>query len=227
MFYAPDVNPSLDLAVPILNISGLDDFSLPHPNLQPRPSNLTATATPNAGSGPSGSYLGGDFRAAYVQGTSLTGAGQSVGLLEFDGYYASDITSYETLAGLPNVTLSNVPVDGGVTNIGSGNSEVALDIDMVISMAPGISNVYVYEAPNTTGLWVDILSRMANDDLAKQLSPAHGAAVPPTLRPSRYSSRWPRKDNHSSTPRVILMRSPVPFRFHRKAQTLLKLEQQR
>ena len=30
-FYAPDVEPSVDLAVPILQISGLDDYSLPHP----------------------------------------------------------------------------------------------------------------------------------------------------------------------------------------------------
>ena len=172
-FYAPDVEPSLDLAVPILNISGLDNYSLPHPNSIERPADKTANATPNAGSGPSGSYLGGDFRAAYVPGTALTGAGQSVGLLQFDGYYASDITTYETQAGLPNVPLVNVPIDGGVSTPGSGNVEVALDIEMVISMAPGVSKVYVYEAPNPSP-WVDLLSRMANDNLAKQLSCSWG-----------------------------------------------------
>src|SRR6185312_9491069 len=30
-FRAPDVEPSLDLAVPVLSISGLDDFNLPRP----------------------------------------------------------------------------------------------------------------------------------------------------------------------------------------------------
>src|SRR5664279_43248 len=29
-FYAPDTEPSLDLAVPLLNITGLDNYSLPH-----------------------------------------------------------------------------------------------------------------------------------------------------------------------------------------------------
>ena len=172
-FHAPDVEPSLDVAVPILHISGLDDFSLPHPNLKPRPSNLTTNATPNAGSGPSGSYIGNDFRAAYVPGTSLTGAGQSVGLLEFDGYYTSDITNYEKLAGLPNVMLTNVPVDGGVTTPGSGNDEVALDIEMVISMAPGVSNIYIYEAPNPSP-WEDLLSQMFDDNSCKQISCSWG-----------------------------------------------------
>ena len=31
-FYAPDTEPSVDLAVPILHISGLDNYALPHPN---------------------------------------------------------------------------------------------------------------------------------------------------------------------------------------------------
>ena len=30
-FYAPDVEPSLDLAVPVLRIAGLDNYVVPHP----------------------------------------------------------------------------------------------------------------------------------------------------------------------------------------------------
>ena len=141
-FYAPDVEPSLDLAVPILHVSGLDNYSRPHPNYKLKRTNISATATPNAGSGPAGDYMGNDFRAAYVPGTALTGAGQSVGLLQFDGYTAADITYYETLAGIPSITLSNVLIDGA-TGDPSGNGgeiEVSLDIEMVASMAPGVSN---------------------------------------------------------------------------------------
>ena len=50
--------------------------------------------------------MGNDFRAAYVPDSSLTGSGQTVGLLQFDGYTASDIAYYENQAGLPSVTLS-------------------------------------------------------------------------------------------------------------------------
>src|ERR1035438_860334 len=176
-FYAPDVEPTVDFAVPILHISGLDNYALPHPNSLLRPASASTNATPNSGSGPGGAYQGSDFRTAYVPGTALTGAGQSVGLLQFDGFYASDITTYESQAGLPNVPLTVVPIDGGVGTPGSGASEVSLDIEMVISMAPGISGIYVYEAPNPSP-WVDLLSRMANDNLSKQLSCSWGGGPP-------------------------------------------------
>ena len=137
-FYAPNTEPSLDLSVPLLRIGGLDNYSLKHPNLVAKPM-IRAQDTPNAGSGPSGSYLGSDFPAAYVPGASLTGSGQIVGLVQFDGYTASDITYYETLAGLPTVTLTNVLIDGatGAPSGNGGEIEVSLDIEMVISMAPG------------------------------------------------------------------------------------------
>jgi subtilase family serine protease len=75
MFYAPDVEPSLDLAVPILSISGLDNYSLPRPRLQATPLANASQASPNAGSGPGGTYMGKDFRAAYVPDTSRDGSG--------------------------------------------------------------------------------------------------------------------------------------------------------
>jgi uncharacterized repeat protein (TIGR01451 family) len=172
IFHAPSAEPIVDLAVPVLHISGLDDYSLPHPKSKPRPATVEANATPKSGSGPGGAYRGSDFRTAYAVGP-LTGVGQSVGLLQFDGYYASDIAAYASQAGIPPITLTNVPIDGGVSTPGSGNSEVALDIEMVMSMAPGLSKIIVYEAPNPSP-FVDLLSRMANDNLAKQLSCSWG-----------------------------------------------------
>ncbi len=171
-FYAPDTEPSLDLTVPVLHVSGLDNFALPQPRLQA--TRITAakkSALPNAGSGPSGNFMGGDFRTAYVPDTTLTGTGQTVGLLQFDGYTAADIAYYETKAGLPNVPLQNVLIDGasGGPSGSGGEVEVSLDIEMAISMAPGLSKVIVYMAHNPSP-WVDLLNRMATDNLAKQLS---------------------------------------------------------
>jgi uncharacterized repeat protein (TIGR03803 family) len=165
-FYAPDVEPSLDLAVPILSISGLDNYSLPRPRLKATPLPEGQPARPQAGSGLGGTYMGKDFRAAYIPGSTLAGAGQAVGLLEFDGYNASDISYYETKAGLPSVTLSNVLLDGVSGRPSGGELEVSLDIEMAISMAPGLFEVIVYEGTD----WHDILNRMASDNLAKQLS---------------------------------------------------------
>lgn len=172
-FFAPDSEPFLDVALPVLHVSGLDNYSLPHPNSHPIQSGPKAGATPSGGSSPYGTYMGNDFRNAYVPGSTLTGTGQSVGLLEFEGYYNTDITNYESQISLtsnvPN--LVNMPVDGGPSfSDQNGITEVSLDIEMIVSMAPGVSNIYVYEAPNYNPLFVDVLSQMANDDLASQLS---------------------------------------------------------
>jgi subtilase family serine protease len=169
-FFAPDKEPSLDLTVPVLHISGLDSYSLPHPaSLHRKPVDLSGTAKPNAGSGTGGSYLGNDFRNAYLPGVSLAGAGQIVGLLEFDGYFASDIAAYVKKAGLAPVPLENVFIDGFNGTPGGGNVEVALDIEVVIAMAPEISKIIVYQAPNPSP-WVDIVGRMASDTQVKQFS---------------------------------------------------------
>src|SRR5208337_3895606 len=90
---------------------------------------------------------------------------------QFDGYTASDITYYESQAGLPSVLLSNVLLDGfdGTPTGDGGEVEVSLDIEMVISMCPCLSNIIVYEAgPN--GVWEDVLCRIATDDAASQIS---------------------------------------------------------
>ena len=170
-FYAPDVEPSLDLTVPILHVSGLDNYSLPRPLLQATPLANAQIVPPSLGSGPSGTYKGRDFRAAYVPGTALAGSGQTVGLLQFDGYTASDITYYENASGLPSITLSNVLIDGasGGPSGSGGEVEVSLDIEMAISMATNLSRVMVYMAPNPSP-WADLLNRMADDNAAKQLS---------------------------------------------------------
>jgi subtilase family serine protease len=173
-FFAPDVEPSVETDLPILDISGLDNFDLPHPkNLKVTPAIALANATPKSGSGSGGTYIGNDFRAAYVPGVSLDGTGQTVGLLEFDGYYSSDITSYESQAGLANIPLQNVAVNGGVGTPGSGNVEVALDIEMAISMATNLYAVVVFEAPNGS-TFNSLLNTMVSSNQIKQLSCSWG-----------------------------------------------------
>jgi subtilase family serine protease len=168
-FYAPDAEPSLDSPVPVLDLNGLDSYSTPSSYVH-TDTNLLAGARgprPDTGSGTGGNYRGYDFRDAYFPGVTLTGAGQTVGLLEMDGYFTNDIAAYEQQAGLPHVPLQNVYLDY-ITNKAdyTNGIEVPLDVEMVISMAPGISGVIVYEGTNTA----DILNRMATDHLANQLS---------------------------------------------------------
>jgi subtilase family serine protease len=168
-FFAPDADPSLNLDVPVLDITGLNNFASPHPNLKSLAMDQTGQASPNAGSGPSGTYWGYDFRNAYVPGVALTGTGQSVGLLEFDGFYSNDITSYQAQSGLTNPVpvltnlLDSVSGTPGYSGVPGAVSEVSLDIEMAIAMAPGLSKVVVYEGsvlpPNA------MLNMMATNNL--------------------------------------------------------------
>jgi subtilase family serine protease len=68
-FYAPDADPVTPAHAPILHISGLDNYLIPHPAaLRQRPSHNGAGPVPLAGSGPAGAFRGNDFRGAYAQG---------------------------------------------------------------------------------------------------------------------------------------------------------------
>jgi hypothetical protein len=175
-FFAPDVEPSVPAGLPILDISGFNNYGRPYPKYKLKPANLATNATPNAGSGPGGSYMGNDFRKAYVPNVKLTGAGQTIALVQFDGYWASDIAAYEAMAGLPSVTLANVLIDGfsGVPTGSGGEVEVSLDIEMVISMAPDLSQVILYEGDPFNFHPNDVLNRIATDNSARQISCSWG-----------------------------------------------------
>ncbi|HTL18577.1 MAG TPA: protease pro-enzyme activation domain-containing protein [Patescibacteria group bacterium] len=175
-FYAPDTEPAVDPELPIADIGGLNNYILPYPK-SIQMSAVEARVVPKSGSGPSGTFRGNDFRTAYMPGVTLNGEGQILGLVQFDGFYASDITAYEAAAGLPNVPLQTVLLDGynGIPTTGpnSGNGEVSLDIEMAISMAPGLSKIVVFEA-GPTGSQNDILSSMVSRSEIKQFSCSWG-----------------------------------------------------
>lgn len=180
-FYAPDREPAVNLSVPLLQITGLDNFAPPQHRLKKGSTSDVANAI-GTGSGPSGEYLPSDMRAAYYGSGPLTGAGQTIGIFSFDGYIDSDVPSYYSLLGItnPNVPVTNVLVNGysGVCDAGDGSGtspcddgEQVLDIVNSVGMAPGVSEVIFYEGSSGP----DILNQMATDNLAKVLSCSWGS----------------------------------------------------
>jgi subtilase family serine protease len=170
-FYAPDEEPTPDLPFPLWHITGLDNFSIPRPASLRRGLLARGNAT---GSGPNGYFIGSDFRAAYYGGTALTGTGQSVGLLEFAGYNMSDVTKYFQQVNQPlNVAVVGVSTDGSSLNCSGScdDTEQVLDIEVAISMAPGMSKVLVYVSDTSD---VSMFNRMATDNIAKSLSCSWG-----------------------------------------------------
>jgi len=172
-FFAPDVEPTVAAGLPILSVCGLNNYYLAKPQYHDNSSKVKPGNRLSTGSSPSTSYWGYDFRKAYAPNVTLTGTGQSVALFECDGYYVTDVTSYLNASGVPAVTRTNVLVDGasGAPSGTGGEVEVALDIDMANSMAPGLSRIIVYEAPDDTPAYNIIqLNQIATDDFAKQIS---------------------------------------------------------
>jgi kumamolisin len=187
-FFAPSADPVLPaaLAKRLLVVLGLDNAHQLHTHIA-RPqafSSSLSAAAPHIGNGPQGSGLTpNDIKVAYnlknltlnqAGTTPLDGTGQTLGLYELDGYVPNDIQNYENQYSLPNVTLQNVAVDGGVGRPGGGREEVTLDIELMIALAPGMTKLLVYEAPNNNASVVDLIDKIATDDLATTTSTSWG-----------------------------------------------------
>jgi len=184
-FFSADREPTTSgLDVPLLQIAGLNNYIMPHPHLLKG----NAPVSRATGSGPSGEFLPSDMRAAYYGSGALTGAGQSIGILSFDGYKASDVQLYYSSTGMSSsVPINNVLVNGysgacvSFNSNGTINTSVCddreqiLDIVNAIGMAPGISQVLFYEVdPSDPSGDTKMLNQMATDNLAKVLSCSWG-----------------------------------------------------
>jgi kumamolisin len=165
LFYSPDREPTVDLPFNLWHISGLDNYSIPHPLYAKRsevaaargvsPESLVSHAT--TGSGPSASFLGSDMRAAYYGGTALTGSGQNLGLLEYYGTDITDLTTYFKNAKQTNsVPITLLSTDGTSTactaKSGCDDTEQTLDMTQAIGMAPGLSSLVMYIGSTDTAI---------------------------------------------------------------------------
>ncbi len=168
IFYGPDREPSVDLPFQLWHISGLDNYSIPHPMYVKKsdyakahglnPNEVVSHAT--TGSGPSSSFLGSDMRAAYYGGTALTGSGQNLGLFEFLGTDLTDLSTYYTNVGQTNnVPITLLSTDGTSTSCVDSRSggdcddtEQTLDMTQALGMAPGLSSLVMYIGSTDTAI---------------------------------------------------------------------------
>ena len=156
IFFAPDSEPTTDLAFNLWHVSGMDNYSIPHTRLVSKSdyaaahgidaSKVVSHAT--TGSGPSASFLGSDMRAAYYGGTALTGAGQNLGLFEYLGTDLADLTTYfKNVGQTNNVPVTLLSTDGTSTSCvysSCDDTEQNLDMTQAIGMAPGLSSLVMY-----------------------------------------------------------------------------------
>jgi len=202
VFHAPDTDPAIpaSLVGRLSGVVGLDNSVRAHsylrrsalsPALKPlfNSALVPRTLKPFVGSGSPDLGIGtdpysglnsltpSDIKAAYnLSTTKLTGAGQTLGLYELDGYEPADVVAYEAAFGLGPVPLQNVLVgqsDGRIQDF-NGQAEVTLDIEAMAALAPRAAKILVYEGKNGTDDQLTLFQRMADDNLAKQISVSWG-----------------------------------------------------
>ena len=154
-FYAPDGEPTIDLPFRLMHISGLDNYWVPRTALERRDSSTKLPA--RTGSCPEASFCGSDMRAAYYEGTSLTGKGQTIGLLEFSGFNIADVNTYYTNAKQKRTAkIKGISTDGTsihcLASQGCEDTEQTIDITQALGMAPGIGTLYVFVGSSGTAL---------------------------------------------------------------------------
>jgi len=151
-FHAPSRNPSLPAALAplIAGISGLSNAA--------RPQQAGIAVAPFKVSGVGAGYNGtitaeGSTNSAGLP-PGLTGAGQTVGVIEFGAYQPSDLTNTLATEGLSSHInqVKQYPVAGGAPiadctfTAGCASTETLVDIAAVLGMAPG-ANVSVFLGP--------------------------------------------------------------------------------
>ncbi|MBC7692715.1 MAG: S53 family peptidase [Methylotenera sp.] len=182
VYFAPAYEFQIPSGMPIQAVHGLHDVMKLKSHAQRQSTDTAAAAgasdaaVAHRGTGPNGAYSPADIRKAYSIPTTVNGAGQKLALLELDGYRESDVTAYEKQFGLPAVPLKNVLVGGFKGSVGAGAGEVTLDIELMIAVAPGAAQILVYVGPNTDQGILATYSRIANDNLARQVSTSWGAS---------------------------------------------------
>ena len=184
----------------VLGLSNFRGASKPH-IIRRRPGGSAAAGRASPASlsgetGPGGGLAPADIKSIYGLSGTLNGFGQTVAVYELDGYAPSDVALYEQNlfpTPHPSPTVTPVSVDGQTnecgkdqnktcnsTTLGDGGSsgdggmiEVALDIELMIALAPS-AQILVYMAKNGGSGPLDAYAKIASDDQAQIVSTSWG-----------------------------------------------------
>ena len=158
-YYANDTDPQLPawLASQVQSFTGLNNaIRFQHPPLNTRtvqkaiPTPLTNTCP---GHDPKGQYLTPDQTAtAYnldsMYNAGFQGEGQSIALFELATFNTSDLTAYAACYGHSHTALQTVVAGSSSVASDSGIVEVELDSQLILSAAPKLGRLVIYEAGN-------------------------------------------------------------------------------
>ena len=149
------LNMPAEIAVDVEAVLGLDD----RPQVRP---GLRLAKSPSLFSG----YPPAEIAKLYDFPTTVSGAGQCIGIAEFGGGFdQANLDAYFKAQGIATVEVKVVGVAGGHNQPGvdqNADSEVMLDIEVAHSVAPD-AKIVVYFAPNTSRGFVGAVTAALHD----------------------------------------------------------------
>jgi kumamolisin len=142
----------------VLGVFGLDERPQARAQFRPAATNATSYSPP-------------EVAAAYGFPTGVTGAGQTIALIELGGgFVQSDLDTFFSGLGIAAPTVTSVGVDGGSNapagDPNSADGEVMLDIEVAGSIAPGAA-IVCYFGPNTDQGFLDAITTAVHDTTNK------------------------------------------------------------
>jgi hypothetical protein len=163
--YAPVNEPSVPASLGniVSSVVGLDDAVTWHRSPLPRPQHRTTrTAQPaynNCFPNETYGYRPADFYGMYditpLIDTGYDGTGQSVAIVEFDGYDTADVATFDSCFGLPAASIYPEYLATGASpspQSGKGAAEAELDMEVFHEIAPGANEVmYVGKNDGSAG----------------------------------------------------------------------------
>lgn len=185
-FHAPQGAGRLPpgLAGKVTAVVGLDSRPRMRPHLYAAPAQFLraeqSTALGAAGN-PMGSLTVADFASQYdvrpLYNQGVLGAGKTIGILTFASFTPSDAFAYWNAVGLAvnqdRLTIINVDGGAGSPSDAGGSEETTLDVEQSGGVAP-LANIMVYQAPNTSQGFVDLVANAVEDNLADSISISWG-----------------------------------------------------
>ncbi len=141
---------------------------------------LAPQACPAATAQRAGGYTADQLARAYGMGqlwrAGDLGAGETIGLVEFENDSPVDIAAYESCYRI-HTKVSYARVDGGAVGPVHGSGEAALDIEDVAALAPA-AHILVYQAPNDATGPYDELQYIVDHPKAAVVTTSWGECEP-------------------------------------------------
>ncbi len=155
----------VDLKDIVVGVFGLDNRPQAHVRCRRHRRIVGAAAAADT------SYTPPQIAALYQFPTAVTGAGQTVAIIELGGgYKTADLQTYFAALGVKTPAVTAVSVDGAKNlpagDPNSADGEVLLDIEVTGAIASG-ARIAVYFAPNTDQGFLDAITTAVHDTVRR------------------------------------------------------------